>query len=296
MKRLLLSISLTLIVATSFGQFSWYLNFDAPQYLDRVYKDTIANPNCLWEVGHPTKTVFTSAYSNPNAIVTDKLNPVPANDTSAFYLIHQRDNFAPWHAFSIWFWYKMDGDSTDYGKVEISPDSGLTWINMLTQDTTYQMMWMSSKPTLKGSTSGWQQFRVDMTQWASGWSTFPVYMTADTILFRFTYINDSSSILHDGWIIDDFNIGDGWEGIQEYGNANLITISPNPTNENLVIHRTKNNDNSSIQIYDCKGQLVSENKSFKEENISTKNLQNGIYLLKYSDTKEYSVKRFVVQH
>jgi hypothetical protein len=296
MKKLFLLISLTLVTATSFGQWGWNLDFDSPAFLDRVYNDTVSNPNCIWQVGHPTKTVFNSAYSNPNAIVTDTLNPVPAHDTSTFYLMHQRDNFAPWHGFYLDFWFQMDGDSTDYGRIEISPDSGLTWINILNQDTTYQIQWQSIKPTLKGSTSGWQEFRIDMTQWASGWGTFPVAMTADTILFRFTYITDSSSTPHDGWIIDNFILEDVWEGIQEYQNNNIISIAPNPTNENLLIHKTKSTDNASIQIYDCKGQLVSENKNFKEENISTKNLQNGVYLLKYSDTKNYSVKRFVVQH
>lgn len=296
MKKLLLSISLTFVAATSFGQFGWGIDFDTPWYLDRIVRDTISNPNCIWQVGHPSKTVFTSAHSVPNVIVTDTLNPVPANDTSIFYLKHVRDQFQPFHIFVLHFWYQMDGDSTDFGTIEISPDTGHTWINVLTQDTTFQMNWQTPKPTLTGSTSGWTSFNLGMENWASGWGTFPIAMTADTILFRFTYITDSSSTPHDGWMIDDFNLEDWAEGIVEIQNDNLISISPNPTSDELRVHRTKASDNSKIQILNYTGQVLYDNSNFIGENIDTRQLSNGVYLLKYSDTKFFSIKRFVVQH
>ncbi len=296
MKKLLLSISLILIAATSFGQWQWGIDFEAPFYLDRIVRDTITNPNCIWQIGQPSKTVFTSAHSAPNAIVTDILNPVPANDTSIFYLKHVRTPSAPFHVFILRFWFRMDGDSADFGKIEISPDTGNTWINVLTQDTTFQMNWNSLKPTLTGSTAGWQSFDLDMTTWASGFGTFPIYMTADTILFRFTYISDSSSALHDGWMIDDFMLEDWFEGIEEFQNDSLISIYPNPTSDELKIHRTKGNDNGKVQIFNYTGQVLYNSPYFINESIDTKQLANGIYLLKYSDTKSFSIKRFVVQH
>jgi hypothetical protein len=300
MKKLLLSISLTLIAATSFGQFQWGIDFDTPWYLYRVYNDTVSNPNCIWQVGHPSKTVFTSAHSVPNVIVTDTLNPVPANDTSVFYLKHVRDQSQPFHIFVLHFWYQMDGDSTDFGKIEISPDAGTTWINLLTQDTTFQFNWGSPKPTLTGSTSGWTSFDLDMATWASypvfGGGPFPILLTADTILFRFTYITDSSSAPHDGWMIDDFFIEDWFEGIEEIQNDNLISISPNPTADELRIHRTKVSDNSRIQIFNYTGQVLYEKTNFNGETIDTRQLSNGIYLLKYSDAKNFSITKFIVEH
>ncbi len=301
MRKLLLLISLTLTAVTSFGQSGWGVDFDSPLYLDRIVRDTISNPNCIWQVGHPNKTVFTSAHSVPNVIVTDTLNPVPVNDTSIFYLKHVRDNIIqPFHIFVLHFLYQMDGDSTDFGTIEISPDTGHTWINLLNQDTTFQFNWSSPKPTLTGSTSGWTSFDLDMETWASypifGGGPFPILLTADTILFRFTYITDSSSAPHDGWMIDDFNLEDWAEGILEIQNDNLISISPNPTSDELRIHRTKVSANSRIQILSYTGQVLYDNSNLIGETIDTQQLTNGIYLLKYSDTKSYAIKRFIVQH
>jgi len=56
-------------------------------------------------------------------------------------------------------------------KIEVSPDTGHTWVNVLTQDTTYSMSYgVNSKPALRGSTNGWQIFRLDMENWASNWN------------------------------------------------------------------------------------------------------------------------------
>ena len=250
MKKFLLSISLTLIAATSFGQADWRTNFDPPyfqqHFSNRFYVDTVTNPNCKWQVGHPTKTVFVSAYSNPDALVTDTLNTLSPNDTSSIYIKHFR-HWQPFHVFRLHFWFQMNGDSTDRGIMEVSPDSGQTWINILTEDTTYHFFWSSPKPTLTGSTSGWQSFDLDMIEWGSaypGWggTPFPIYITSDTVLFRFTYITDSNSVPRDGWMIDDLYLEDWAEGIAEIQNNNLISIYPNPTDENLFIHKIKNTD------------------------------------------------------
>jgi hypothetical protein len=300
MKKLLLSISLTLIAATSFGQMAdWGTNFDPPYFQlyfsNRFYVDTVANPNCKWQIGHPAKTVFNEAHSIPNALVTDTLNALPPNDTSVIYVKHFR-YFQPFHVFVLHFNYQMDGDSTDFGTIEISPDGGQSWVNLLIQDTTFQMIWISPKPTLTGSTSSWQSFDLDMQDWASGWGTFPINMTADTILFRFTYITDSNSNARDGWMIDDLNFEDWWEGIEEFKNDNLISISPNPTSDELRIYTTKISDKHQVQILNYAGQVLYANSNFIGETIDTRQFANGIYLLKYSDTKYFSVKRFVVQH
>ncbi|HTM66936.1 MAG TPA: T9SS type A sorting domain-containing protein [Flavipsychrobacter sp.] len=298
MKTIVLSILLATFSVTSFAQSIWGINFDTPLFQDRIVRDTLSNPDCIWQVGKPTKTVFTSAHSAPNAIVTDTSSSVPASDTSIFYLLHVREQLLPSHIFSLHFWYQMDGDSTDFGMIEISPDTGHTWVNVLTEDTTYQMYWISPKPTLTGSTVGWQPFDLYMGGWASnaGGGPFPVLMTADTILFRFTYVTDSGSLPHDGWIIDDFHLEDWFESIHEVRNDNLITVSPNPASDVLKIHRLKVGDRQQIQIVNYTGEIIYNNPNFVGEIVDISQLPNGVYLLKYSDTKNVSVKSFIVQH
>ena len=291
-----------LCAASSFAQFDWELNFDPfTSYSDRILIDTISNPNCIWQIGKPNKAVFSSAHSIPNAIVTDTLNTVPANDTSVFYLKHVRDNGPlPYHLFKLRFWYQMQGDSTDFGTIEISPDTGQTWINVLTQDTAFQMNWLSLKPTLNGSTNGWQLFDLNMETWASanniGFPNFPIYLTADTILFRFTYITDSSAAPYDGWMIDDFALADVWEGIEEINNDDLISVFPNPASNELFIQQKIKTNKQSIQVFDYAGRIVMEKVDFSNQSIDTKQLQNGVYFLKYTTTKNYTVKKFIVQH
>ena len=296
MKKILLSVSLILLAATSFAQWEWEISFDNKSYLNRIVRDTISNPNCIWQIGRPNKTIFKSAYSAPNSLVTDTLNPVPPNDTSIFYLIHQRTKSIPFHYFHLRFQYMLDGDSTDFGKIEISPDTGRTWIDILKQDTTFQIRLTAPKPTLRGSTTGWEWVDVNFSEWASGYGNFPILMTADTILFRFTYITDSGTAPHDGWIIDNFVLIDYYEGVDEIQNDNLISLAPNPVFNELRVHRTRSTNNSQIQIYNYTGQRILENLNFVGETIDIRQLPNGIYTLRYSDSKNFAIKKFVVQH
>lgn len=294
MKKILLSISLTLIVLASLGQTSWSTDFETPWLSwqwDRVYRDTISNPNCIWQVGHPNKTVFDSAHSGTNVIVTDTINPVPQNDTSTFYVIHTL-LFPGGRVLGLHFWYQINGDSTDRGIIEFSADSAHNvWINLLTQDTTYNFQWEYGipKPTLIGSAVGWKRFELNLGQLG-----FYNYHQGDTMLFRFTYITDSINTPHDGWMIDDIYIEDWIEAIPEIQNDNLISVYPNPTADHLTIQRTKSGDNQTVQILNYTGQVLFENHNFAGETIDTRQLDNGVYLLRYSDTKSFSVKKFIV--
>lgn len=109
----------------------WEINFESEWDSNKIVIDTLNQSLNRWSIGKPQKNVFTSAYSEPNAIMTDTLNALRPNDTSVFYLFHKRDNTAPFHIFYLRFWFQIDGDSTDYGSIEISPDKGLHWIDIL---------------------------------------------------------------------------------------------------------------------------------------------------------------------
>lgn len=213
MRKYILLVLLLVFSTKSQAQLWWAINFEntpwGTVYEERIIPDTVSNPNCSWQIGKPQKAVFDSAYQSIRALVTDTAQPVRPNDTSVFILKHFRNSTQSSHYFDLYFWYKMDGDSTDFGKIEISPDSGYTWINVLTEDTLYDMCYQFSKPTLSGSTNGWKHFRLDMAQWASAnpqFSSYPVYLTADIILFRFTYITDSDTTPRAGWMIDNIQL------------------------------------------------------------------------------------------
>jgi hypothetical protein len=90
-------------------------------------------------------------------------------------------------------------------------------------------------------------------------------------------------------------ITDICEGIKETKNNDSIFIYPNPTNDLLFIQRNINTLNEKIQIFDFTGHLVFENINYSGENINIKQLNNGVYILKYSDTKAYSINKFIIE-
>ena len=291
MKKLLLLTSLTLIAATSFGQSFWNLNFDDSTYLNRVVIDTTSNPNNIWQIGHPNKTIFTTSHSSPNVIATDTLNSYPINDTSSFTIIHIAA--AGWqYNYDIIYidgWYSVNSDTlTDYGYIEFSPDLGNNWF-MVTMNHGCCFDCCDELPTFTGNSNGWQHFHYCLC------TSTPLNI-GDTVLYRFTFISDNIQTNKDGLMFDDLQFEDMIEGINEIQNDNLISISPNPTSVELRIHRTKVSDNSRVQILNYTGQILSDNSNFIGETINTRPLSDGIYLLKYSDTKNFSIKKFIVQH
>ncbi len=83
MKKHLLLLAMSSLPGLSMGQldfFDYTITFDDTLEIKNLYIDTVSNPNNIWQVGIPQKTIFTDAYSAPNVIVTDTANPYPVND------------------------------------------------------------------------------------------------------------------------------------------------------------------------------------------------------------------------
>jgi hypothetical protein len=292
MKIFLLSISLTCIVVTSFGQMVWDISFDDTTFLDRIVVDTNSNPNNIWKIGHPNKTVFTTANSSPNVIVTDTMNSYPPNDTSSFTVIHlagQGWQFG-YPKIDIGGWYSVNSDTlTDYGYIEFSADLGNSWL--LVDNYTNMCSWEDTMelPVFSGNSNGWKHFYHCIKP--------PTTVNeGDTILYRFTFISDNLQTNKDGLMFDDLHFEDWAEGIEEFQNDNLISIFPNPATAILTIQRTCTNNLQSIQVINCFGQVLYNDNNFTNNFIDIKQLKNGIYYLKYSNTKEFSIKKFVVTH
>ena len=300
MKKLLLLILIGLIAESSIGQYLgdelYDINFEDTTSIHHLRIDSVANQNNLWQVGVPQKTIFTGSYSWPKAKLTDTLHSYPTNDTSSFEIVNLATGEGwQWpHTVILYANYKVNSDSlTDFGKIEISPDNGTTWIDLI-NDTTYSSyyQWYNNKPVLTGNSNGWQNFTV----WLAGLGPlFNVHIN-DTILYRFTFISDSVETNKDGLMFDDFHFEDWAEGIKEVENNSLISISPNPASDELNIRRTNAIDKDAVQILNYTGQVLFENSHFLGETIAIRQLENGIYLLKYSNTKNISIKKFIVQH
>lgn len=286
------------------GQWFWQENFESPydSYRDHFLIDTVDYPHNIWQIGRPHKTVFdtSSAFSLPNVIVTDTLHPYALNDTSVF-IISSYLTGAP--MFFLNFFYRLDIDSATIARVEISGDNGLNWINPITQDTTYDFFWFSTKPRLDTSTTTWKNFQLDISTWIFASPTtgyhFPHYRTSDTLLFRFTFISDSDTIRHDGWMMDNFYMENAiMEGsVRQVLDTSLISVYPVPSNGNLLY---KNNMGVSVKseiiIYNLSGQEVFRTSALNSSGTLQTGLPDGTYLLRYQAGSSTVTKRIVVQH
>lgn len=297
MKNLLLIFSLLIVAAQSFGQWSSFyeLNFDDSYGIEHLKIDTVSNPSNSWQIGSPQKTLFTSAFSIPNVIVTDTVNSYPINDTSSFQIHNVADLGFVWpHTVVLEGNYFVNSDSlTDYGTIEFSPDNGNTWVDLI-NDPTYDayLMWYYPKPVLTGNSNGWKHFYVNLSYLGP---LFNVQF-GDTVAYRFTFISDSVQTNKDGLMFDSFHFEDYVEGIDEIQNSNLISLYPNPTSEQLLIKQKSNSTSQAIQIFDFKGQMVYENLNFIGQSINIQHFENGVYVVKYSNENTYCVKQFIVEH
>ncbi len=276
------------------GQVGW-INFDPgfSDYHTFISIDTNFHNN-IWQVGKPNKTVFTSAFSAPYAIVTDTLNPYPVNDTSVFILkipgVLAGYVPAPFSVNDISFKYQLDIDSGTTVTLEISEDSGAHWTNIIDSLPEYYS-WTEfgvpiDTPNLKVSTAGWTSFYV---------SREPFSAVPDSILFRFTFISDSNHVSRDGWIIDDIIYHYYYESVLQTQNDNLITLYPNPSKGNIFIHSEKQyQEEPTVIVYNTKGQEVYKTNNLASTGYLNLPLPDGTYTLKYVTKDEYCVKRIII--
>lgn len=295
----ILLIQANLLIAQSpcwTGEYVYSINFDDGQCLEGLYVDTSSNSNNIWEIGVPQKTTFTSAHSLPNVIVTDKLNFYPINDTSSFIISHiAGSGFYYNHTASIEGQYYVNSDSlSDYGLIELSPDNGNTWFDII-NDPTFSGSWWSSVPTLTGYSNGWNYFYFDVLSTAGTLGITP----GDTLKYRFTFISDNNLDSLDGLMFDSFVFQDYVEGIDEIGlNKIQSNIFPNPAMSTVTIEiDNPNHATFEIKMFDHIGNEIIKSLQFKEDSIilDISNLDTGVYtyLIKSSEDESWSSGKMI---
>ncbi|MBI1287628.1 MAG: T9SS type A sorting domain-containing protein [Flavobacteriales bacterium] len=269
------------------------------QFSEESPTDTIN----IWQIGHPNKTVFTSAYLGSKAIVTDTALPYPINDTSSFVIMNGTGyGFEYGNTVVLAGKYYVNSDSlNDYGIIEFSPDNGTTWIDLI-NDTVYSQSpnslyyWYSEKPVLTGNSFGWNEFWVNLAGFKN---EFEIQLD-DTVLYRFTFISDSIADTLDGLMFDDLHFEDWAEGIEEQKFQNLSSKAyPNPTSSSLTIEfDNTRNQLFQLNIFDALGRVI-YSKSATDQRISvpTDGLNSGIYhyTLTNNELSRRASGRFVVR-
>jgi hypothetical protein len=245
-----------------------YVNFDAGDtiYQNAIIIDTVNHHHNSWQVGKPSKTIFTAARSPINAIITDTLNPYPPNDTSVFILKIPSTNSIGYWVGEIQFYYQLNIDSGSQGIIEYLPDTGSTW------------KILKSKPWYPNQDSA--LFLHSTSSWVHYFIGQPVPTHNDSVMLRFTFISDSISSTKDGWIIDDFSIHYITSSVPDrYMNPRFSTY-PNPAKN--VLHIVADDKINQIIIYNTLGQCVCEqdNKFANSTQVDISKFATGMYFVK----------------
>jgi len=261
--------------------------FDDDYCLDRVITDTIADTNNIWQIGTLNKTMADTNACSTDAIMTDTINPYPANDTSSFIIKTVATYGTYYGCKTISGLYYVQTDSlNDYGMIEFSPDNGLSWVDLL-NDTVYgdNFFWYS-KPVLTGHSGGCNIFECVMFDIGSAFGI----NVGDTLLFRFTFISDSIFDNSCGLLFDDIYMWDYIEGISDTRfRAFKSKVFPNPVAEQFTIE-FDNPDAASLElaVYDIHSKPVMKLENITREKIilNAADFKPGIYMYKLTNFKE----------
>lgn len=265
---------------------NFYIDFEVgSQSGYRIWRDTFSNPSNCWRVGKPVKPVFTTAHLSQKVIATDTMNAYPNSDTSIFYIsqIAEIGWAFPFPSYTTMRgWYFTDSDTlTDYGKIELSPNNGLTWIDLI-KDTVYKITQPFDavpavpKPVLSGRSSGWKYFDWYLYRLADSFNV----QFGDTVLMRFTFISDSTQTNRDGLMFDDISFGDWTESVES--TATSIASAPSPNPATSTIHFTlsaRQEDDWRIALFTQRGQKLKTEtiRRGAAHDISVSELPPGFY-------------------
>lgn len=294
----LLAINILLLIPIGYAQVDT-INFE--MNTSRVEIDT-TNKNNIWQIGKPSKTIFDSASSLPNAIVTDTINYYPVNNHSSFQIGFVLYGSHP----AIGFKHKFDTDKySDGGYVEVSFDTGTTWI-LLSDTTNERWRWQypsrvsvpygmfttnfysasddilyNGKPGFNGSQSQWIYSTIEFPCMAVK-KSFSCYV-------RFTFISDSIQTNKEGWMIDDIFIGYSGicSGIAESKEEEaLISIAPNPFSFTTTLTIDYNYlEIAKLTIVDMLGRQVMQIDNINNNTINLEKgaLTQGMYFYQLTD-------------
>lgn len=278
---------------------NYTIDFETEYQIESLFIDTISNPDNIWQIGRPSKALFNSAYSVPNAIITDSADYYPTNDTSVFVISNTADLGLSFPSYAVLNgYYKVQSDSlNDFGLIEFSPDNSNTWINLI-EDTIYgEFLDWYLKPTLTGNSNGWKEFWVSLSEIGT---VFNINY-GDTIKYRFTFISDEKLDSLEGLMFDDIKFVDVGLGIKESGYNLIFTkVYPNPASNSLIIE-FDNPENKSYQltIYDSLGRpiLLIDDLSESQIVLDIQDYDPGLYyyILLNEENRMGSWGKFLVE-
>jgi len=274
----------------------WMYDFENWYSPEPLIFETASDPNNIWQIGPPQKTVLNTAFSVPNVLITDTLSPYPAGDTSIFYVLHQHPAGAnPLAIFSVFGHYWVNTDSlSDFATIDISPNNGATWINVFTDPVFAPLIAADSDmPVLTGNSGGWKYFFINMLPVSDSMPP----NNGDIIIYRFTFISDSVQTNKDGLMFDDLGFYAFTEGIENLNDDFQISVYPNPVSDVLQISFDDFFLNGKIFLLNAEGCiLLQKDVSTTSVVLHAGDLPDGMYCVLFTSGEAAVRKKVMVLH
>lgn len=316
MKRsLLFFVCITISVLAKTQHFVGNINFESPLLVseNKPLKFEILmgrHLNDIWQVGHPQKTFFDSAYEGKNVIVTDTLSPYPTNAYSYFDVKFYN---------LMWLGGRLMADfsfkhkfETEKGKaggyILASTDNGITWDKIIDKNNRvtfcdvcqfkeasglykYNDTLDNGNSAFSGKSNGWQGVFIRFGSSAVKKQPF------DTLIFRFVFEANVSLNTGDGWMIDDMWFDNDYTSSITPKTTNNLSIYPNPAQSSATLQTTNGEEIENITIKDVLGKEVYTQKTINQNAItlSLSHLPKGCYFVTVETQKGLSTQRLILQ-
>lgn len=269
--------------------------------------DTIYPAGC-WQVGSPNKPVFTSAYSEPNALVTDTLLPHAATSTCyAEFSTTVDDNgyYGKWLSFR----HRMDMDSSQsFGWVEIQAPFDTVWYRAGDWSNWFLYMTEFSGDGVATDTG------VVFTGSNAGWTGVGISLDCLSVLFgentdrgggspvlryRFVFQGDANTGARDGWMIDDVRVASRvcLGRVKENADEQLV-VYPVPTSGHITLDWGRiGRESGDLRVIDTRGTVVhkSAGPAAVNRELDVRDLPPGAYAVLVRVGEHCAAARFCVQ-
>ena len=270
---------------------NYYQYFEGTQTSTSLAVVVSTSTNNIWQIGKPSKILFSSASTTPNVIVTDTINYYPKSNISTFTVIAKQPFM---FGFAKLQWkQKLDMDvKKDGGIVEFSTNSGATWQNAHNNPNVYQYYGYQpfSKDTINtneycfsGTDNVWRDIWLCLNSTTSNLN--------DTILYRFTFKSDTVNTNKEGWVIDNFiSSRTILHPVKEISNIGDILVYPNVTNGiiNVEIKKTSPTDMiDNIELINEDGKVIERyGQNYTKVVLDISKHKEGLYYLRVTINKK----------
>ena len=269
-----------LLIAQSYSQY-----FDGEDTLDynSIMIELDPDSSNIWQIGKPQKTIFDSAATLPNALITDTANFYPPSNTSRVSFNASTSDYY-YGVLALQWKQKIDFDyGQDGGLVEFSVDSGQTWQNALNNPFVYNFYGFDTS-NIDSIFSGELGFTGTDSFWRDIWLCFD-YSYFGYLTIRFSIKSDSIDNDKEGWMIDNL-LGHVTliHTVNEKEPVDYLKVYPNKTNGIVHIEAEKRQEYhiiENMELVNVEGKVVERfGKSPIKFYIDIGNHSSGLYFLK----------------